>query len=342
MELGNQIKALRAQRGVTQETLAAALGVSPQAVSKWENQAAAPDIQLLPAISAYFGVTIDELFALSDETRMERIRNMLWLQRDVEPAVMDREAAFLLDRAQRGPNSDRTYSLLASLENHRADTCKRRAAEYAKLALARRADDPQAVLELAYSAGLLGTNWELANSHRELIDWLTDFIEGNPDAPPSACQWLIEALLADSRFEQAMETCGKMSAVDHSCLVPYYRGLITWRSGDRDGALKLWEQMARDFPDDETAWGLYAEGYAMTGDYAGAVELLEKAKQAEREPSTTFWEVGGLYRELGGDIPGAVASLEKVLEIMASWGQTEGAGVDAVRREIERLNKKLK
>lgn len=341
MELGNQIKALRTQRGVTQETLAAALGVSPQAVSKWENQAAAPDIQLLPAISAYFGVTIDELFALSDETRMERIENMLWLQRDVEPAVMSREAAFLLDKARREPKNDRVYSLLSRLENHWGDTCRRRAAEYARLSLARRADNTQAILELAYSAGLFGPYWELADSHRELIDWLTDFIERNPNVA-DAYQWLIEALLADSRFGQAMEICDRMSKVDHTCLVPYYQGLITWRSGDRDRALKLWEQMVRDFPDDETAWGLYAEGYAMTGDYAGAVEMQEKAKQLEDTPSTTYWEVGGLYRELAGDISGAIASLEKVLEIMGSWGQTEGAGVDAIRREIERLKKKLK
>ena len=74
MELGNQIKALRLQRGVTQEALAQHLNVSSQAVSKWEREAAMPDVQLLPAISAYFGVTIDALFALSDDTRMERIQ----------------------------------------------------------------------------------------------------------------------------------------------------------------------------------------------------------------------------------------------------------------------------
>ena len=166
MELGNQIKALRIQRGVTQETLAAALGVSPQAVSKWENQAAAPDIQLLPAISTYVGVTIDALFALSDETRMERIRNMLWLQRDVEPGVMDREAAFLLDKARREPKNHKAYSLLAELENHRADTCRRRAAEYARLSIGRHADNTAAFWELAYSKSLVSPYYELADSHR--------------------------------------------------------------------------------------------------------------------------------------------------------------------------------
>lgn len=53
-------------------------GITAQAVSKWEGGVATPDISLLPDISAYFGVTIDELFSLSDETRMERIQNMLW------------------------------------------------------------------------------------------------------------------------------------------------------------------------------------------------------------------------------------------------------------------------
>ena len=78
MEIGNQIKSLRLSRGITQENMAQHLGITAQAVSKWERGVAAPDIEMLPSISAYFGVSIDELFALSDETRMERIQNMLW------------------------------------------------------------------------------------------------------------------------------------------------------------------------------------------------------------------------------------------------------------------------
>ena len=341
MELGNQIKALRTQRGITQETLAAVLGVSAQAVSKWETQAATPDIQLLPALSAYFGVTIDELFALTDETRMERIENMLGLQRDMEPAVMDREAAFLLDKVRREPKNHKVYDLLAWLENHRADTCRRRGAQYAKMALERCADDRDALRWLAYSHQLFGPYWTLADSHREIIDDLTQFIEQNPTVTV-AYLWLMDALLCDDRFGQAMAVCDRFSRIDHSCQVPHYRGLITWRSGNREEALKIWAQMVKDFPDDDMAWGLYAEDYALTGDYTGALELLERAKEREQEPTTTSWEVGALYHELAGDIPGAISSLEKVLEVMASWDQTEGAGVDAIRGEIERLKRKRK
>lgn len=62
IKLGEKIKALRKQRGVSQEVLAQALGVSFQAVSKWETCVTLPDVALIPAIASFFGVSTDELF----------------------------------------------------------------------------------------------------------------------------------------------------------------------------------------------------------------------------------------------------------------------------------------
>ena len=62
MNIGNKIKELRKQRGVTQEQLAESIGVSFQAVSKWENNIALPDITLAPALASYFGISMDTLF----------------------------------------------------------------------------------------------------------------------------------------------------------------------------------------------------------------------------------------------------------------------------------------
>lgn len=62
-QLGKHIAALRKQRGLTQEALAEALGVSPQAVSKWETDTSCPDISLLPKLAAELGVTVDALLA---------------------------------------------------------------------------------------------------------------------------------------------------------------------------------------------------------------------------------------------------------------------------------------
>lgn len=61
MNLGNQISQLRRQNNVTQEELAAELGVTATAVSKWENNYTLPDLLMLCALADYFQVTTDEL-----------------------------------------------------------------------------------------------------------------------------------------------------------------------------------------------------------------------------------------------------------------------------------------
>lgn len=60
--LGNKIRMLRKNKGMTQEELAEVLLVSSQAVSKWETHVSIPDVELLPVIARYFGITMDELF----------------------------------------------------------------------------------------------------------------------------------------------------------------------------------------------------------------------------------------------------------------------------------------
>ena len=62
MNIGNNIKRLRQQNNLTQAHLAEKLGVSYQAVSKWENNRGSPDIQLIPQIADILGVSIDTLF----------------------------------------------------------------------------------------------------------------------------------------------------------------------------------------------------------------------------------------------------------------------------------------
>ena len=61
--LGDNIARHRRLTGLTQDALGARLGVTAQAVSKWERRVACPDIMLLPAIADLFGITLDELFA---------------------------------------------------------------------------------------------------------------------------------------------------------------------------------------------------------------------------------------------------------------------------------------
>ena len=61
--IGKRIQKLRKSKGLTQEELAEKLGLSSQAVSKWETDASCPDISLLPQLCQLLGVTADELIS---------------------------------------------------------------------------------------------------------------------------------------------------------------------------------------------------------------------------------------------------------------------------------------
>ena len=61
MTIGKRIAHLRKEKGLTQEELAQHMGISPQAVSKWENDQTCPDISALPKLARLFGITVDEL-----------------------------------------------------------------------------------------------------------------------------------------------------------------------------------------------------------------------------------------------------------------------------------------
>ena len=69
--IGENIKRLRVQKGITQEQLAEAVGVSAVAVSKWERRETLPDISLLPGLAYFFGISIDELMSY-DSAKVER------------------------------------------------------------------------------------------------------------------------------------------------------------------------------------------------------------------------------------------------------------------------------
>lgn len=70
-------KALRKDKQITQEQAAEIFGVSPQAISRWENASSYPDITLLPAIASYFETTVDELLGVKKTVKKQK---MLYFQ----------------------------------------------------------------------------------------------------------------------------------------------------------------------------------------------------------------------------------------------------------------------
>ena len=76
VKIGTKIKELRKRDGRKQEDLANALGVTCQAVSRWEANGGYPDMEMIPAIANYFNVSIDELFGYSKD-REEKLKTIL-------------------------------------------------------------------------------------------------------------------------------------------------------------------------------------------------------------------------------------------------------------------------
>ena len=340
MEIGNQIKVLRQRRGITQDALAQYLGVTPQAVSKWERDITTPDISMLPDISAYFGVTIDELFALSDDTRMERIQNMIWDVRFLPEEDVSAARTFLLEKAAREPNNGHPLRLLADLENHLASEHQEKAAEYAREALMR---DPQLDAHGELVLGMNGEceDWNLA-THYRLIDFYQSYIREHPGCK-NAYLTIMDQLLADYRTKEAEVYLDQYAKLDQSYRIPLYRGKIAWKRGEWDTAFGIWDQMEQQFPDEWRVYHNIADYLTRAGRNESAERYYRKAITVQSAPRYTDpFEALAQFYERTGKYQAAIETLNAELEVFKTdWNFSTGECADYVRREITRLEKKL-
>lgn len=112
MNMGEKIKLLRKKKGLSQESLAQALGVSFQAVSKWETGNTTPDVALVPAIAAFFGVSTDTLFdynVLDIERKAWEICKAAAPLRASEP---ERAEAMLREGLRQFPGNEKLLTVL--------------------------------------------------------------------------------------------------------------------------------------------------------------------------------------------------------------------------------------
>lgn len=129
INIGNKIRSLRNQRDISQETLAEGMGVSFQAVSKWETGAAAPDISLLPALAYFFQVSTDELLdfdRFENEKKITEIRDSAAALRYEHPDEAER---ILREGLKSFPGNETLlnnllYTLPPERSDEAADLCK--------------------------------------------------------------------------------------------------------------------------------------------------------------------------------------------------------------------------
>ena len=340
MEIGKQIKQLRQKRGITQDAMAQHLGLTPQAISKWERGVATPDIVLLPDISAYFGVTIDELFSLSDETRMERIQNMLWDDRYYDPAEVESTREFLLNKGKREPENGKVYAHLAEMENHLAQEHHEKAEEYAKEALRRdwNLRGPHSELEIAMNGHIHDWNY---NNHYLLINFYRDHILRNPQ-DWRAYLTIMDQLIDDYRLDEAEEYCGRLAEINDTYRVLLYRGMIAWQRGERADAFEIWAEMEQKHPDEWCVWHNIGDYLARSGRYDEAMDYYRKALDVQKEPPMLDpLQAMAQLCEIRSDIPGALAARREEADRIENQWKITGEELDCVLRDIDRLERLL-
>ncbi|MBQ5991171.1 MAG: helix-turn-helix domain-containing protein [Clostridia bacterium] len=337
MEFGKQFKELRTARGLTQETVAEKLGVTGQAVSRWERGETLPDISLLPEISAYFGVTIDALFALSDDTRLERIQNMIWDVREFDPAVVETERRFLLEKGMKEPDNPKPYSLLADMENRLAEQCHARAELAAREAIRRDPYNRDAFCELSHAFGSRGSDWYCWTHHKEIEFWKAH-IKAHPDAS-RAYLYLMDVLIDDQRFDEAREAVKEMAKHEMTFRVPLYEGNIEWFAGNRDLAMQHWNRMCEQYPDEWMTWLSMGDVYARAGQFEQAIAMYEKAMEIQKPPRMVdaLEAIAQVSERMGDPMRGVEALEREIVILREDWHTVNGETVDYVRREIERL-----
>lgn len=342
LDFGGRIKTLRLSKSMTQEQLAQRLRVSPQAVSKWENGVTLPDIQLLPELSILLGTSIDALFSMTDDKRMERIENMLWDQRFLSREEFEAEERFLKDKCLEPDAQARATLLLAELY------CKR-AREYRELAspLARKAIgllpeyDKAAHTALFEAEGGVFPDWNAVNHHRT-IAFYQDFITRHP-GHRRAYLWLLDLLIDDGRCPEARKYLEKMNRLGESYHSDLYLGMILEKEGKPEEAAACWERMTQKDPDNWQSWFARADRLAKRCAYPEAIALYEKALALSPRPRFTdpVNAIAQLY-EIQGQYEKAIEFYQKEIEIVREdWNETQGEAIDEPLRNIARLKEKM-
>ena len=339
---GKRIKNFRLRRDLTQERLAELLGVSAQAVSKWETGASCPDISLLPQISAALGVTLDELFATSDETHLARIDQM------IEDGAMLSEEDFryaeqrLREYCTRGALRGRCLTMLAQLYIARAEHYQNLAGDCARQALE---IDPEkkANHDALIESHMRPELWDwCAGNYTALIDYYRDFTAKHPDYQ-AGYFWYLDNLIRDRRLSEARDVAEKMRAVRESFHYEMYLAMIAEREGDMPASERLLDEMVDKYADNWMAWFTRGDAYAHRANYEKALSDYREAvvRQTEKPRFTDPYDSIAQVCAVMGDKTGAIEAYEKVVEILREdWGLTEGETVEGYLENIEQLKGK--
>ena len=344
-DIGNKIRNLRRKTSMTQEQLAERLGLSAQAVSKWENAVAMPDISLLPYLAEIFGVTIDELFDLTAAQKLRRIESRMDAEDDLPQDVFREYEDFLTEQVTAGDDRQKATSLLAQLYHHRMETFARKAGRYARQAIQASPNIKDCQWLLQKAEGAVCWDWNIDN-HAQTIAFFRELVEANPQQPLSYL-YLLDNLIADHRVKEAEAYLARYALLPGAkpWLMPVYEAAIALAAFDEKKADAIMEKALVDFPGDGGMLFEAAQYYARKCDYDKAIIYYEDSYAAEAGGKPRFTDALegiAVIHEIRGDYRKAADARRRILILLTEeWGYRDEDIVSEARREIQRLEKKI-
>ena len=340
MNIGYKIKELRLGKSMTQEQLAEQMSVSAQCISKWENNVTTPDIQMLPQISTFFGVTIDELFNLSDDDYLNRIYAMIESKKIIDSEEFLQAEKFLLKKERENTNHAKYPMLLADLYNHMADGYHCLAEAKAKRALELEPDKKynHTLLRMAQKGSQMDWNFE---NRSKRIEYYKKFVDANPFIERGyIC--LIDELMAANRFDEAEQSIVKMEKNIATLRPMFYKGYLMWVTNHREQAEKIWSDMLNEYAGEWLGYALLGDCMANFGEYEKAIQYYEKSLELQEVPRYIDSQMSiAMIYEILGEKENAVKSWEMALDILAKEHKiTEGQYIDKIQDEIIRLHER--
>lgn len=122
--IGSRIKEFRKKSGLTQEQLAESIGISFQAISKWENNISLPDVSLVPKLAQIFGVTTDEIFAYNLEEIEKEIERYAYESYKLRESDPEKGREILEEGLRKYPENDILLNNLLYCMNHKINPDK--------------------------------------------------------------------------------------------------------------------------------------------------------------------------------------------------------------------------
>lgn len=343
MNIGNKIKQLRLHAGMTQEQLAAKLGISAQSVSKWETAVTMPDISLLPILAGELGVSIDDLFDLTTEQKLHRIERKIDIEEEFSQQTFAEFESFLQAKLEEEKDNTRILSLLAHLYHHRMTSDSHKVSYYARKAILAKPEKKDCQWLLQKAEGANCWDWNIAN-HSAVIRFYEEVIASDTISPQSPMPYyeVMDNLIADHRTKEAAKYLAIYQTLPahRPFLVPVYQAYIALAEYDAKKADAIMADAEVQFGDHEGFLFEKAQYHARKCDYEKAIEYYERSWANAPVPRyTDALQAIAIIYEILGHREKAIATYDRMIAcIQDEWGYVK---TDAAVLEVERERNRL-